>query len=99
MTARFFSVDGTSLTKVAEAKTGRWDQGVVWSRDGKTLLVQSMVDNAISVLSFDGKIDDADQTAAPSPRSNNAIHNHEPSGDAQTRRQALPLEQKPRRER
>ena len=50
-----FSVNGTNLTKVAEAKTGRWGQGVVWSRDGKTLLVQSMVDNAISVLSFDGK--------------------------------------------
>jgi len=50
-----FSVNGTNLTKVAEAKTGRWGQGVVWSRDGKTLLVQSMVDNALSVLSFDGK--------------------------------------------
>jgi sugar lactone lactonase YvrE len=50
-----FSVNGTNLTKVAEAKTGRWGQGVVWSRDGKTLLVQSMVDNAISVVSFDGK--------------------------------------------
>ena len=50
-----FGVNGTSFTKVAEAKTGRWGQGVVWSHDGKTLLVQSMVDNAISVLSFDGK--------------------------------------------
>jgi len=28
---------------------------VVWSRDGKTLLAQSMVDNALSVWSFDGK--------------------------------------------
>ena len=50
-----FGVHGTSFTKVAEAKTGRWGQGVVWSHDGKALLVQSMVDNAISVLSFDGK--------------------------------------------
>ena len=49
-----FSVNGTDLTKVAEARIGRWGQGVVWSRDGKTLLAQSMVDNAISVLSFDG---------------------------------------------
>jgi hypothetical protein len=48
-------VNGTNLTKVAEAKIGRWGQGVVWSRDGKTLLAQSMVDNALSVLSFDGK--------------------------------------------
>jgi DNA-binding beta-propeller fold protein YncE len=50
-----FSVNETNLTKVAEAKTGKWGQGVVWSRDGKALLVQSMVDNALSVLSFDGK--------------------------------------------
>lgn len=50
-----FSVNGTELTKVAEAKIGKWNQGVVWSRDGKTLLAQNMVENSISVLSFDGK--------------------------------------------
>jgi DNA-binding beta-propeller fold protein YncE len=50
-----FSVNGSNLSKVAEAKIGKWSQGVAWSRDGKTLLAQSMVDNALSVLSFDGK--------------------------------------------
>ncbi len=50
-----FSVNGTNLSKVAEAKIGKWSQGVAWSRDGKTLLAQSMTDNALSVLSFDGK--------------------------------------------
>jgi len=50
-----FSVKGTTLTKVAEAKIGRWPQGVAWSRDGKTLLAQSMVDKALAVVSFDGK--------------------------------------------
>ena len=50
-----FAVNGTTLTKVAEAKIGQWPQGVVWSRDGKTLLAQSMVDKAIAVVSFDGK--------------------------------------------
>jgi DNA-binding beta-propeller fold protein YncE len=50
-----FGVNGTNLTKVAEAKIGKWCQGVVWSRDGKTLLAQSMSDNALAVLSFDGK--------------------------------------------
>ncbi len=50
-----FSVNGTNLTKAAEARIGKWDQGVVWSRDGKTLLVQSMAERAISVVSFDGK--------------------------------------------
>lgn len=50
-----FRVNGTNLAKVAEATIGKWSQGVVWSRNGKTLLAQSMVDNALSVLSFDGK--------------------------------------------
>jgi len=50
-----FSVNGTTLTKVAEVDIGQWPQGVAWSRDGKTLLAQSMVDNALAVLSFDGK--------------------------------------------
>ena len=50
-----FSVNGTNLTKVAEARVGKWNQGVVWSRDGKTLLAQSMAENALSILSFDGK--------------------------------------------
>lgn len=50
-----FSVNGANLTKVAETRVAKWDQGVVWSRDGKTLLVQSMAERSISVLSFDGK--------------------------------------------
>ncbi len=50
-----FAVNGTMLTKVAEVKIGQWPQGVTWSRDGKTLLAQSMVDNAIAVVAFDGK--------------------------------------------
>jgi DNA-binding beta-propeller fold protein YncE len=50
-----FSVSGTNLTKVAEAKIGKWNQGVVWSRDGKILLAQNMVERSLSVLSFDGK--------------------------------------------
>jgi hypothetical protein len=31
------------------------DQGVAWSRDGKTLLAQNMVEQSLSVLSFEGK--------------------------------------------
>ncbi|HXX84110.1 MAG TPA: YncE family protein [Casimicrobiaceae bacterium] len=49
-----FSVNGTNLTKVAEAKIGKWNQGVVWSRDGKTLLAQNMLERSLSILSFDG---------------------------------------------
>jgi DNA-binding beta-propeller fold protein YncE len=50
-----FSVNGTTLTKVAEVTIGQWPQGVAWSRDGKTLLAQSMVDNTLAIVSFDGK--------------------------------------------
>jgi DNA-binding beta-propeller fold protein YncE len=50
-----FRVNGTTLTKVAEVKIGKWPQGVAWSHNGKTLLAQSMVDNALAVVSFDGK--------------------------------------------
>jgi DNA-binding beta-propeller fold protein YncE len=50
-----FGVNGTNFTKVDEAKIGKWPQGVAWSRDGKTLLAQNMVENSLSVLSFDGK--------------------------------------------
>ena len=50
-----FRVNGTNLAKVAGAKIGKWNQGVVWSRDGKTLLAQNMVEKSLSVLSFDGQ--------------------------------------------
>lgn len=50
-----YRVAGGKLTLAAEAKVGGWGQGVVWSRDGKTLLAQSMLDRALDVLSFDGK--------------------------------------------
>jgi DNA-binding beta-propeller fold protein YncE len=50
-----FHIDGTTLTRVGDAKVGGWNQGVAWSRDGKTLLAQNMVENALSIISFDGK--------------------------------------------
>jgi DNA-binding beta-propeller fold protein YncE len=50
-----YRVDGGKLTFVAQAKAASWAQGAVWSRDGNTLLAQSMIDKTIDVLSFDGK--------------------------------------------
>jgi DNA-binding beta-propeller fold protein YncE len=50
-----FRIDGTNLTKVAQAEAGVWDQGVAWSRDGKTLLVEDMAGHALDVLKFDGR--------------------------------------------
>lgn len=52
---KVFRINGTTLTLVAEAKVGHWGQGVVWSRDGKTLLAQSMIEKELEILSFDGK--------------------------------------------
>jgi DNA-binding beta-propeller fold protein YncE len=50
-----YRIDGTRLTLAAQAKVGGWTQGVVWSKDGKTLLSQGMLIKTLDVLSFDGK--------------------------------------------
>ena len=50
-----FRINGTKLTLAAKAEFGAWGQGVVWSKDDKTLLAQSMADKSIDVFSFDGK--------------------------------------------
>lgn len=45
---------GTQLTKIAEAPIGGWSQGVAFSADGQTILVQNMVERNIQVFDFDG---------------------------------------------
>lgn len=52
---KVFRIDGTKLTLAAEAKVGHWCQGAVWSKDGKTLVVQCMIEKELEILSFDGK--------------------------------------------
>ena len=47
-----FAVDGKSLRRVDEGFVGRWSQGVAFSRDGRTILVQNMQEKTISVFSF-----------------------------------------------
>lgn len=49
------STDGKKLAKVTEAPVGGWAQGAVWTKDGKKLLVQCMVEGEIQILNFDGK--------------------------------------------
>ena len=49
-----FAVEGTSLRKLADGPIGPWAEAVAWSRDGRTLLVQSMGDRAIDVYRWDG---------------------------------------------
>jgi DNA-binding beta-propeller fold protein YncE len=48
-----FAFDGHALKKVAEAPIGRWSQGIAFSRDGRTVLVQNMVEQEISVFRFE----------------------------------------------
>ncbi|HET6239115.1 MAG TPA: hypothetical protein VFE41_29805 [Acetobacteraceae bacterium] len=50
-----FAVQGITLKKLAEAPVGPWAEGLAFSRDGKTLLVQSMQDREIDVFRWDGK--------------------------------------------
>ena len=49
-----FRLDGMKLTRVAEAPIGHWSQGVVFSPDGKTILVGNMVEKNLGVYGFDG---------------------------------------------
>jgi DNA-binding beta-propeller fold protein YncE len=48
-------VKGKELVPLTEAKTGHWCQGLAWSKDNRTLLVQCMVEKEIMVFNFDGK--------------------------------------------
>jgi DNA-binding beta-propeller fold protein YncE len=48
------AIDGKKLTKVTEAPIGAWCQGAAWSRDGRKLLVQCMVENEVMAFNFDG---------------------------------------------
>jgi DNA-binding beta-propeller fold protein YncE len=52
---KIYRIAGTDLVPVTEAKIGHWCQGIVWSKDSKTVLVQCMVENEIAAFAFDGK--------------------------------------------
>jgi DNA-binding beta-propeller fold protein YncE len=52
---KVLSVKGNELVPLSEAKIGHWCQGIAWSKDNRTLLVQCMVENEIMVFDFDGK--------------------------------------------
>jgi DNA-binding beta-propeller fold protein YncE len=50
-----YAVEGQSLHKIAEVPVGAWAEAVAFSRDGKTVLIQSMQDRTIEVFRWDGK--------------------------------------------
>lgn len=52
---KIYRVKGANLTQVAEARTGRLGQGSTWSKDGRTILLQTALEHRIEVYRFDGK--------------------------------------------
>jgi DNA-binding beta-propeller fold protein YncE len=54
-----YRVDGMKLVKASEAPIGVWSQGAAFSSDGKTLVVQNMVQHNLQVFrNDDGKLTD-----------------------------------------
>jgi DNA-binding beta-propeller fold protein YncE len=51
---QIWRIDAGKLVKVTEAKIGGWGQGIAWSRDSRTLLVQCMVQQWLDVFTFKG---------------------------------------------
>jgi DNA-binding beta-propeller fold protein YncE len=51
---KLFRVFGDDLAFVAQAPVGHWCQGAAWSKDGRKLLVQCMVEKEIYAFTFDG---------------------------------------------
>jgi DNA-binding beta-propeller fold protein YncE len=51
---KIYRVSPPELTLVAEDKVGHWCQGAAWSKNGRQLLVQCMVEKHIHAFEFDG---------------------------------------------
>jgi DNA-binding beta-propeller fold protein YncE len=49
-----FAVDGKTLQQLDSAPIGAWNESIAFSRDGHTILVQSMADREINVFRWDG---------------------------------------------
>jgi len=50
-----YAINGTKLTKVAEAKVGHWCQGAAWSKNNLTVVIQCMVEKNLQAFSFNGR--------------------------------------------
>jgi DNA-binding beta-propeller fold protein YncE len=50
-----YAVDAQALRKLAEMPIGAWAEAVAFSRDGKTVLIQSMQDRTVEIFRWDGK--------------------------------------------
>jgi len=52
---QIYSVNGTTLKKVAQAKVGHWCQGAAFSKNNKMVVIQCMVEKNLQAFSFDGR--------------------------------------------
>lgn len=52
---RIYRIADAKFVPVTDAKVGHWCQGAAWSNDGKSLLVQCMVEKEVMSFAFDGK--------------------------------------------
>jgi DNA-binding beta-propeller fold protein YncE len=50
-----YAVEGQTLRLVAQAPVGAWAEAVAFSRDGQTVLVQSMQDRTVEIFRWDGQ--------------------------------------------
>ena len=50
-----YAVEGHTLRKIAEQPIGAWAEAAAFSRDGRTVLVQSMQDRTVEVFRWNGK--------------------------------------------
>ncbi|HEY0525773.1 MAG TPA: beta-propeller fold lactonase family protein [Stellaceae bacterium] len=48
-----FAVEGKHLRKLAEAPIGQWSQGIAFAKDGRTILVENMVERTIAVFRWE----------------------------------------------
>jgi len=52
---QIYSIKGTNLTKVAQAKVGHWCQGAAFSKNNRTVVIQCMVEKNLQAFNFDGR--------------------------------------------
>lgn len=52
---QIWEVSDGHLVKRAEVRMGGWGQGVAWSRDGRTLITEAMVEQQLESWRFDGR--------------------------------------------
>jgi DNA-binding beta-propeller fold protein YncE len=52
---KVMSIKGKEFVPLTQANVGHWCQGIAWSKDSRTLLVQCMVEKEIMLFGFDGK--------------------------------------------